>query len=73
MSDILKRQLDETALPCNNCHIIPLICMYSGYMFLECPECRKRSQFVYARNGRVGARDYIKAEFQAIESWNERN
>ena len=73
MSDILKRQLDDSVLPCRNCHAVPLVCLYDGFIYLECPECRRRSTIENPRTGAYGRRNYPEAEERAIKNWNLRN
>lgn len=73
MSDILKRQLDGAVLPCRNCHAVPLVCLYDGFIYLECPECRRRSTIESSKTGSAGRRSYLEAEERAIKNWNLRN
>lgn len=73
MGDILKRQLDGLVLPCRNCHAVPLVCLHSGFVYLECPECRRRSEIESSRTGTRGDRDYMQAEERAVRNWNLRN
>ena len=72
MNDILKRDLSQDALPCRHCHAIPIPCLKDTYIWLECPECKRKS-VIQSAEKIDGTKRYLIAEERAIRNWNMRN